>query len=184
MNEGRDRSNIASESGLWVGYTALRSEILKRIELRRQLFSIALALIAVISAAAATIVACSPPLQPTSTSTPAGRIVKPGEIGRITAEPATGPTAENPQVILHLIIKDKETGQPVAAAISVDGRTIAIHATEIKVPLPGRIADNPIRLTITAQGYETWESELRWNVNYDRELRVPVELVPIRPPGA
>jgi hypothetical protein len=124
---------------------------------------------------AAALVACSPP--PSATATPEARIVGPGERARITAEPASGPTEECPQVILHLTITDKQAGQPVPAAIAVDGQVAATFVTEAKVPLSGRPA-SPVLLTVVADGYQKWEAELHWSVNYHREVIAPIELVP------
>jgi len=124
---------------------------------------------------------CGPPPGPATTPTPEGAIIKPGERLRITAEPVAGPTEENPQVELDLVIIDQATGTAVPATVSLDGKIVAKDVAEFKVRLPGHLADRPVTVTVEALGYGKWETEARWNVNHSRTLRLPVQLKKLKP---
>jgi len=121
---------------------------------------------------------------PRTTPTPEKLKLAPGESVRFPAKPVPGPTEENPQVELHLLITDEATGSPVAATILMDGKIFAESVTEFKVRLPGHLANRPVTVTVEAPDYERWETEVKWNVEHSRELKLPVRLKPVGPPEA
>lgn len=127
---------------------------------------------------AATLATCSPP-PPKPTPTPTRLIVEPGDTLRVTLEPVTKPTQENPQVVLHLTITDAQTGASVQAAfVSVDHKVVAINVHQTTIILPGRLLE-PTNIQIATPGYETWSTDVRWKLDRSRRLNIPIELTPL-----
>jgi len=74
------------------------------------------------------------------------------------------------------VITDKATGTLVVVIVSLDGKIIAEDVAEIKVWLPGHLADRPVTVTVEPLGCGEWETGGRWNVKNSRTFRVTVNL--------
>lgn len=97
-------------------------------------------------------------------------------------QPAASPEAQ-PVLTLVIVVTDATTGQPVLAEIWAGGSRVAEQSQALDVSLrvvtPG---EKWVRLRIEAAGYETWERDMSFKVNYTRRVDLPVQLQPLRSP--
>ena len=99
--------------------------------------------------------------------------IEPGGRAKLTAIPDTSPTVEHPTIYLIITVADENTRLPVAADISVDDQTTHGASAEITIA-----ANAPHTITVTADGYQFWESRLETNLRHHKTMNLPILLRP------
>lgn len=89
-----------------------------------------------------------------------------------------------PVLTLEVAVTDAVTGLSVPARIWVNGvktaEGMANYDIGMRLLEPG---EKRIRVRVEAEGYETWEKDISFNVLYSRRVPLLIELQPLNRPG-
>jgi hypothetical protein len=95
-----------------------------------------------------------------------------------TVTPTPGPTAMATapiRVFLRVVVTDQETEQPVVATLWIDDQEYGpAAALDVIVPFTGEFI-----LKAQAPGYKEWEILIRGRFVRDKDMEVPVRLIPV-----